>query len=319
MATDSQLHVLLYKVAQAYYIDGLTQQQIARRLGFSRAKVSRLLSQAKDERIVTISVAAPTGNMVDLEKEIEATFALEEAVVVSVSDPANPAMVARDLAPAAANCLVRRIRGNEVIGITWGSTMMALVDALAVQSWSDVTIVQLNGGLGPVGDLDHSIELARRMARKLSANLRLLSAPGIVSSAHVACALKSDTHIAEALALAAASDLAVVGMGVLSSDSVLMRDGTILSGGDCAALERAGAVGDIALRYIGRDGEPLALEINERIIGLTFDQIRNIPQVIGVAGGVKKYDIIRAALRSKLLNVLVTDHVTAQRLIEGNQ
>ena len=306
---------MLYRIAQAYYLDGLTQQQIAQRFGLSRPKISRLLSQARDEKIVNITLVPPSGDTADLERELEGKYGLAEAVVVSISDPRDLDAVKRELGPAAAECLLRSIRGDEVVGIAWGMSILATVNALPFKSWPNVTIVQLLGGLGPVDELEHSTELARTLAQRLNARLRLMPAPGIVSTQAAAQALRSDTQIAETLTLAAQADIALVGLGIPSPDSILLRDGMILTQADLAILEETGAVGDIGLRYMDADGSPLELEINERLIGLTLDQIKAIPRVIGVAGGKAKYQVIRAALQGEILDVLITDHATAQKLL----
>lgn len=315
VAVSREQHRLLYRIGQSYYVDGLTQQQIAKRFGLSRPKVSRLLRQARDAGIVNITLAPPTSGMADLERELERKYGLEEVVVVSVSDPQNLTAVARELGLAAAECLVRSVRGDEIVGITWGTTMLAVVDALPFKSWPNVTIVQIMGSLGPVDELEHSTELAHRAAQRLNARLRLLPAPGVVSTQAAAQALKSDNQIAETLALAARADIALVGLGVPSPDAILLRDGNIITQKDLKLVKEAGGIGDIALRYIDAYGAPLDLEINERILGLTLEQIKAIPRLIGVAGGEAKYELIRAALRGKILNVLVTDHATAQALL----
>lgn len=293
----------------------MTQQQIAKRFGLSRPKVSRLLQKARDERIVNITLVPPTGGMADLERELEHRYGLEEAVIVTVSDPQDLTAVARERGPAAAECLVRCVSGREIVGVAWGKTILALVDALPFKSWPDVTVVQMLGGLGPVDVLEHSTALAHRIAQKFSARLRLLPAPGIVSTRAAAQALKSDNQIAETLALAARADVAVVGLGVPLPGSVLLRDGTIINENELARLRAAGAVGDIGLRYIDAYGRPVDLEIHERVIGLTIEQIRNVPRVIGVAGGEAKIEVIRAALRGRILDVLVTDHTIARTLL----
>jgi len=317
VAADRQNHRLLYKIAHAYYQEELTQAQIAKRFGLSRIKVSRLLKQAKQSQIVHISLVPPIEDHAGLEQELERRFGIEEAIVVTVQNPKNPESRAAALGPAAAECLIRRISGNETVGITWGTTMMAVVDSLPVHPFPGVTVVQTNGGLGPVGNLEHSTELIRRIAGKFGARSRLLNAPGVVSTREAARALRTERHIAETLSMATKADIALVGLGILTPDSVLMRDGSILTKKDVDLLNKAGAVGDVALRYFDRSGRLLDLEINERIIGLTFDQIRAIPCVIAVAGGEKKLSVIRSALIGKIPNVLVTDRATAQRLLES--
>ncbi len=324
-SVDAESQRLLYRVAQAYYDEDLTQQQIARRFGLSRPKVSRLLQRARASGVVKIVLVPPSSDMSSLERGLEAHYGLDEAVVVAVTDPRDAAGVARELGPAAAECLARSIRGNEVVGITWGSTLLAMVDALPARSWPDVTIVQIMGGLGPVDAREHSADLTRRVARRFGARLELLPAPGLVSSVAAAEALRADPQIAATLRLAARADIAIVGLGVPSPDSVVMRYGTIISPSEADAAREAGAVGDIALRFIDADGRPVRMPLNEpfaepfveRIIGLTLDEIRAIPRTIGVAGGEVKYAVVRAALRAHLIDVLVTDHVTAQRLLDA--
>lgn len=317
MAVNSEQHRLLYRIAQAYYVDGLTQKQIANRFGLSRPKVSRLLQKGRENGIINITLLPPPNGLADLEHELEQRFGLQEAVVVPVSDPTHHPTVVRELGPTAAECLIRCISGDEVIATAWGTSILAMTDALPYRSWPGVTVVQLLGGLGPADTLEHSAELTQHLARKLGAKLRLLPAPGIVATREMAAALESDAQIAAILKLAANADIALVGLGAPTPHSIVLRTGTILSGEDLERLQELGAVGDIALRYMDRDGTPINLEINERIIGLTLEQIRRIPRVIGIAGGTAKHEIIRAALHGSILDVLVTDLATAETLLMG--
>jgi DNA-binding transcriptional regulator LsrR (DeoR family) len=266
-------------------------------------------------RVVSITLVPPPGGTSDLERGLERRYGLEEAVLVSVSDPDDANRVALELGPAAAECLLRCLEPNSVLGLAWGRTILAMVEALPAQVIPGLTVAQLSGGLGPVGALEHSTELARLAAHKLGARLSLLPAPGIVSSPEAARALRADVQIAEALRVAASADVAVVGLGVLTPESVLLRYGTILSSEDLEALAEAGAVGDIILRYLDAIGEPLALVLNDRILGLTLGQLSRVPRVIGVAGGTNKRHIVRAALVAGLLHVLVTDQATAESLL----
>jgi DNA-binding transcriptional regulator LsrR (DeoR family) len=128
-------------------------------------------------------------------------------------------------------------------------------------------------------------------------------------------ALLADPQISDTLALAAQADMAMVGIGRPTPGSVVM-DAGILTDEELAELEAMGAVGDIALRFFDAHGQTVQHEICDRIIGLDLDQIKRIPRVMGVAGGDEKFEVIRAALRGKLINVLVTDDRTARRLLE---
>jgi DNA-binding transcriptional regulator LsrR (DeoR family) len=312
---SSEQHRFLYRIATQYYVDGLTQQQIADRAGLSRPKVSRILQQGRDLGIINISLIPPPDGMADIERQLERKYGLQEAVVVHVSDPASHPTVIRELGPAAAEYLKRCITGNEVIATTWGTSILALTNALTNMSWPNVTVVQLNGGLGPSDTPEHSSELIQHLGFKLGARVRMLPAPGVVATREVAELLKADAQIAAALQLAARADIALVGLGVPNPYSMVVRSGIILSKEDLDHIQALGAVGDIALRYMDRDGNTIDLEIYQRMIGLTLEQIRKIPRVIGIAGGIYKYDIVRAALHGELLNVLVTDLSTAETLL----
>ena len=315
MGLTRERHHLLYKIAQAYYADELTQQEIANRFHLSRSKVSRLLQEAKSQGVVNFDLVAPPSGLADLERDLESRFGLQEAVIVSVTDPQDLALVKRELGPAAAKWLVRALSGREVLAMAWGMSIRAMVDALSFKSWPDLSVVQMMGGLGSGNEEEHSCRLITRVAHKFSAQLRLVQAPGVVSSQATAEALRSNSQIARALALAAKADIAVVGLGLLSPDTLLLREGNILAQRDIETLKQAKAVGDIALRYFDADGVPIRLDINQRTIGLTLEQIKRIPCVMGIAGGEAKLEVISAALRGNLLEVLVTDEGTAQALL----
>jgi len=109
---------------------------------------------------------------------------------------------------------------------------------------------------------------------------------------------------------------AFMGIGAPRRDSILIRRGTIVDWEELSALKSKGAVGDINLRYFDIDGMQIASALNDRVIGLTLDEIHQIETVVGVAGGEAKYYAIQGAVRGQLVDVLVTDDATARRLLE---
>lgn len=314
MTTDLDRRKLLYKIAKAYYDDDLTQGQIASRLGLSRIKVSRLLKQARDDGIVHIFIMPPPGTNADLERALEDRFGLLEAVVVTPASYSQGDVV-YDLGPAAAEYLVRCLNGNEIVGLSWGTTLHAVVESLPARSWPDLLVVPISGGLGAPEWEVQGTDLTRRMAQSLGAGLRYLPAPGVVGNPLVRQALMEDPQVGETLATAAKADVVVLGIGVPRAGSVVARAG-ILTEEETRQFMRQGAVGDIALRFFDRDGRPMEHQVGQRTIGLTLDQIRRIPRRIGVAGGEGKFEVIRGALRGGLINVLVTDDRTAGALLE---
>ena len=313
MTTDPDVRKLLYKVAKAYYEDGLTQREIGQRWGLSRIKVSRLLQQARSEKVVQITIIPPSDPGADTERALEASYGLLEAVIVTPTqyDVDN---INRALGPAAADCLVRCLNGDEVVGLSWGTTLHAVVEALPIMSWPDLTVVQVLGGLGQPEAEVHGTDLARLMAQAFGSKLRILPAPGVVKSKLVRDALLEDPQISSTLALAKRADVVILGIGIPLYGSVVAQS-AILNRDEIVHFMELGAVGDIALRFFDRKGEPMQHEVNDRTIGLTLQQLQSIPRRIGVAGGEGKLDVIRGALLGKHINVLVTDDLTAARLL----
>lgn len=306
---------LLTKTSKLYYEQGYTQQEIADHLRISRPKVSRLLQQARDEGIVHITVATPPGVHADLERQLEALYGLQEAVVVEEEDWESPESVARAIGAAAAQYLRHTLRDGDVIGISWGATLNAMTDALPPLTAPNTHIVQLVGGLGPPEAEVHATEIVRRMARKLGCKLTLLPAPGILDSQEATQVMMADRHITHAFDMMGHIHVAYVGIGAPVPDSVLARSGWIVTPETLAELKELGAVGDIALRFFNVQGQPVVYEMCDRILGITIEQLKGIERVVGVSGGPEKRQAVLGALEGRLIHVLITDFMTAGDLL----
>ena len=304
--------MLMAKVADLYYLRDLTQQEIAERLGISRPMVSRLLQRSRAEGIVRIEVIPPNGVHHDLERELEERFALREAIVTMGQ---GETATQRELGRAAARYFERLLKGGEKIGVSWGTTLRAVVDNLRPQSLHP-TVVPLVGGVGQISPGIHANDLAHGIASAFGGRVHLLHAPAIVASCAVRQALFSDAGIRLALALARQVDVALVGIGALVRSSTLVRSG-YFSAERLAALRRRGAVGDICTRAFTIDGGPVDNALERRILAVDLSDLRRIPTVIAVAGGVGKAEAIHGALRGRLVDVLVTDHLAALAILRS--
>jgi DNA-binding transcriptional regulator LsrR (DeoR family) len=316
MIQDTNYRKLLYKIAVYYYEDGLTQKQIGKRFGLSRIKISRLLQQARDLKVVQIAIAPQDKAHADLERNIDSKYKIDEVIAVTPPDYSRLS-INGTIGQAAAESLVRSIRGKETITITWGSTLNAMVSCLPSADWSELRVVQSLGGLSSPDSDINGVELVRRMAQVLGARPIILYSPGLVPNKEVRDALLQDTQISKVLAAAANADIALVGIGMFSSDSVILQN-NILTSEDVQRLKAKGAVGDIGLRFFNKYGEKVFDEIDDRVVGLDIGNYRKIKRVVAVAGGLEKIDAIRAALCGKLIDVLITDDQTAVQLLAGD-
>lgn len=303
---------LLSKVSMLYYVQNQTQQEIAERLGVSRPTISRLLQDAQDRGIVQITVAPQRGVNLELEGQLEERFGLDSAQIVSVERDGSDLL--RQLGAAAAAYLARTVKPGLSVGLAWGTTLQAMVQAVSPIPTEGVRIVQILGGIGPPDTEAYASALVRRLARALGASPILLPAPGVVPTPAVRDALREDPHVKTALQQLDSLDMVFVGIGSLASNTVL-NDGMSLPRGAYAELVAAGAVGDIALRFFDANGAGATSTLEDRVLGIRVEQLRRTPRVVGVAGGPSKVEAILAALRADLLDVLITDVETAEALI----
>lgn len=308
---------LLYKVARAYYEKGMTQQSIANRYGISRSKVSRLLARAQREQIVQIKIIAPEDPFTDLEHQLEEEYGIDEIIIVQQTG--NTQDWIQQAGKVAADYLTSILQGIETIGLTWGRSLLSLVNNLNIQNYTDLKVVQMLGGLGEPQAEFHGADLTRRMAQSFGIRPWLIHSTGIVKNKEICNELKNDIQVCDTLKLAAEATIAVVGIGLFDENAQITRKQTIISKDDYLILKEKGAVGDISLRFFNKEGQYIHTHLDDRIVGLTTDEIKQIPRVIGIAGGTEKFETLHAVLKGKLVHALITDNNTAEKLITKNQ
>lgn len=310
----TELHEALAEVVSAYYIEGLDQGVIAQQMHVSRSTVSRMIAKAKALGIVEIRVSRPLPADEDLQDRLVERYELTDALVLQTSRPV-PDPLPR-VAALAAQYVENELTDNSTIAVSWGSSLAATVDAMRGDVRHGVTVVQLIGAAGSLNsDVDGS-ELARQMAERLGGRFVGLNAPLLVDDADLARALLRQHGVAKVLDEAALAGMALIGLGAVDPTvSSLLRSG-FTSPELLEKAARAGMVGDAAGHLLDAEGQIAHTELGERIIRLDEARLRAIPRVVAVAVGVKKVDIVRAALRSGLVHVLATDADTARAVLD---
>jgi DNA-binding transcriptional regulator LsrR (DeoR family) len=298
-----------------YFIQGIRQQEITRRLQIHQSTVSRLLKRARESKLVRFSVVNPPGIFADLEDQLVARFELKDALVVDCST--EEGSMVRDLGAAAAYLVETTVKPGTIIGISsWGRSLFALVDALHPGDYCHGgKVVQVLGGVGNLAVKHNYIYLAQRLAALIGANAILLSAPAAVGSPEARRVLTRDRSVRIVSELFEHLDLVLVGIGSMEQARLLASSGNVLSPEEHAELSRLGAVGDICFRFFDAQGESIKSPLMQRIIGIEPASLKRVSRVIGVAGGRGKVATILGALRGKWINVLVTDRRTAENLL----
>ncbi|QSQ09588.1 Deoxyribonucleoside regulator [Koleobacter methoxysyntrophicus] len=304
---------LMVKIANMYYNENLTQQNISDRLGISRPVVSRLLQRAREENIVEIKINS-FYSFADKEKLLEKMYNLEEVIIVPYQNE-GAVNLKEILGEAAADYLERIIKDGDIVGVSWGTTLYEIPRHLTNKRvLPNTTFVPLVGGIGQTKYEVHSNQIVIQLAEKFGCKCILLHAPAIVDSIEIKEIIISDMNAKNVLELARKSDIALVGVGAPISTSNILKSGYI-GERELKNLKQSGAIGDICTFFFNEKGELCDVEINNRVVGITLDDLRKIPRVIGIAGGKQKAMSILGALRGSYLDVLVTDERTADYLI----
>ncbi|WP_298914236.1 sugar-binding transcriptional regulator [uncultured Roseobacter sp.] len=308
---------MIARVAQMYHIEGQRQAAIAAHLRISQATVSRMLKRAQEEEIVRTTVVTPSGTYADLETVLRTKFDLSEAIVVECSEDRDGAIMAR-IGEAAAHFVEATLQVDEVIGVSsWSETILKMVDNIhPMKNGKAKHVVQTLGGMGDPTVQIHANQLTTRLAKLTGAEAHLLSAPGVAQSREAKLVLLGDTYVRETMDMFGKITLAIVGIGAMEPSSMLARSGNTFSGRELAAVEEAGGVGDISLRFFDADGNFVKTPLDERVIGMSLEELSQIDRVIALAGGQSKTDSIRGALRTGVIDLLITDKFTAGRLAE---
>ncbi len=303
----------LVKVSQLYYQDDLTQGEIAARLHLSRSKVVRLLQEARQVGIVQIRIIAPSNTSVALERRLECRFNLQQAVVVE-SDSMRRDEIRAAVGNEGARLLANVLKPGTVLALSSGTTLAAVVDAMAPMHDADVSIVELQGMVsdgGTPGEYDTE-HLATHLAETIQAQYRLLPVPREMGTPEAVTAILSDPRIQRTLALARRAHVLLVGMGSIDPLSPTLSH---LADDVLTALKGEGAVGEIATRFFDAVGTPCHSALDARLIGLELTEMRTIPVRIGAAFGLPKVPAIVGALRGGYVNMLVTDAPTAEAVL----
>jgi len=317
--TSHDLLRLTTRVASMYHERGLGQARIAEQLGLSQARVSRLLKQAQELGIVRTTVHVPEGVHAEIEEQLETRYGLNEMIVVEVADAPslNDDQMSQALSATAASYLELTVPTLKTIGVSsWSSTLLAAVNVMRPTGPGETrSIVQVMGGLGFASSQAFATRLTERLAQLSKAEAIFMLAPGVVTTMAAKKALLTDPSCQQALQRFDDLSAVLMGIGAIPPSRMLRESGNVFTEQDLADLRDAGAVGDVCMRFYDAEGHHVPTRFDKRVLGIGIEQIRRTRRRIGVAGGERKFEAIRAALRGRWLTTLITDLHTAQHLL----
>lgn len=312
---DNEEKKNLVKIATWYYHHGWTQAKIAKRLGVSRSLIAKKIQDAKDEGIIEVFIKDESFHTVTLEQKLEELFKLEEAIVISTNG-LTKIEVLSVMGKQSAYYLKKKISEISNLGISWGKSIRSFVDEFPYVNLEHLNIVPLIGGMGSDNIHLHSNQLCYDFQKKTNGTSKYLYAPALVDEISMKEDLIKNKYISEVLEAGKNVDMALVGIGT-PYNSTMQEIGYLIPE-DFTELKKNKVVGDMNSRFYNKQGEEAATIINQQVIGVSLDELKNIPTLVTFAHDIVKVEPLKVALKHQLLDIIVVTDEIAESLIKDN-
>lgn len=289
---------LVIKVCQLFYNEEKNQKEISSILNISKPQVCRILSFAKEQKIVTFQIKNPYTKEFEMEKRLIEKYNLKEAFVFDTKEDFT------QLGEAFALELDRYLTDNSIVGVMSGTSVLSIANHAHRLNRENLLFVPLAGGQGSNGTDWQANDIARTFAKKTGGNYRLLNAPILVKSLEMKRLLCEETFIKETLDKAKNATISLLGIGTISESSSAYLNG-FFADVDIPKLLNLGAVASVGTSFLDKDGNLIDCEFCDRSIGLSLSDMENSTK-IAIASGEDKLEAVHSALISGYLDVFVS-------------
>jgi DNA-binding transcriptional regulator LsrR (DeoR family) len=318
---------LMVRAAWFYYVGGLNQETTAARLGLTRARVNKMLSEARESGLVSISIDHQRIGLLPVETQLRDRYGLDFCIATpafgfaadELGEPEVRKQIAfRAVGVAAANYLKALLSETETatVGTGWGRTIEQMTLQLAGVRAPKARFISIMGSL-TANNAYNPFEVVHALARRTGGDGFFLPVPFIADSVEDKKVLVSQRTVVEALKIARGADVCIISAGELTEDSLLRRQG-MLSTAELESLHACGAVGDTNGVFFDRHGRQVDHELNQRTIALNFDDLAALRVILLIAGS-QKVDAAHALLLSGIVNGLIIDGDSAEILNAGDR
>lgn len=314
MAASSILNKnkIALEICHLYYEDGLSQNDIAKKMKISRPTISRLLTYAKENGLVQIKIIDPQQDISLLQNKLINKYHLKD-VLIAENYVDNTDLINDKLGKLTAKYLNRIVKDNDIIGISWGKTLNSVANNLIPNTHKNIQIVQLKGSMSESDLNDYANEINRNFAQAFHTNTLNLPLPVFLDNVVTKQIVMRDKFIKKIYELGLKSNISIFTSGTVQDHSLIFSLG-YLNKSEIASLQET-AVGDIVSRFIDVNGNIVDSDLDNRTIGIPLNELRNKNYSILVAGSKKKLNSIHGALMGQYANVLITDKQTALDLL----
>lgn len=306
---------LLASVANLYYEHDMTQSEIAERLFTSRSKISRLLKEAREKKIVEIIIKEPWDRLMEVENQFMERFKLKHVRIINTKASSYEATLSK-LGEISAYYIDGKINKDTILGISWGNTIYNTVQSLKSNKNIPLTVVQIMGAaLKDKPEID-GIDLVKQFAKVYGGKYYYLLAPLFVEDKDIKEKLIRDPYISDTLSLAKRATIILTSVGSIDSTISNTAWHKYIDSYTQYALQTNGAVGHIGGRFYDINGNQIKSELDNTIIGIDLEDFHKVPNVICVAGSVHKAKAILGAIRGEYVKTLIIDDTAALKVLE---
>lgn len=306
--------VQMLRITGKYYIQHMSQKDIAEQEGVSVPTVSRMINRAMESGYVNISIDYSFLSEDELAKELKRRYGLKDVTITPVII-ADPQAALLDTCKAASIFIQKHLQSGMIIGTAWGRTMKCLASCIGkLEELEDIKVIQINGRSAEVAIAKGADAMVNALITATGGQGYTIPTPAVVDDVQMADMLRNDSGVKKVLELAKQCDIAIFGVGIMSRDSIMSKSGFLDNGMYERLLER-GAVGDIASGYFDYNGNIIDHELAERRISLPLEEIQKIPAKICIASGKEKAAALHGALLGGFVDYLYADEELGRALL----
>ncbi|MGX7262672.1 sugar-binding transcriptional regulator [Enterococcus crotali] len=304
----------MLKIVTMYYEQGLTQAVIAKKMGISRPVISKILQQAKERGVVSVSIKDESAYVVELALRLEATYQLTDVIVIPANEQKEAEIVKKEVSRAAATYLKERLKTGMSVGLSWGTTLADMIDEMPYCSFPTINVCPLVGGVSSEHLYYDTNHLVFRLAEKLNSRCQYFYAPALAESIDLADVLNKTQLVGKALDQARNVDLAIIGVGNPNKTSTWKRLGYI-EAEELKVIKETNVKGDAVASLFDKNGQTVNNEISKRMLGVKVEDLATMPDVMIIGCGNEKAESIKSLLLGKCCTILVIDQTIAEALV----
>ena len=313
MRVDSKQQIKqAVQVSKLYYLDGVTQAEIGKKLNLSRPTISRLLQFAREKNIVKISINDPLSNIEDLQHQLKEKYQLKD-VIISTPESNETAEILSSLGKATARYLDKKVKDNDVIGVSWGRTLVSVARQLIPNDRKNVQVIYLKGTVANSTHNNYVVEVTKCFNKCYHTQAQILPLPLIFENKQIKEMVIKDKFINEILDTGKRTSVALFTVETTEQGATLFELGYFNDQQIKTLQEKA--AGGLVSRFIDERGKIVDDQLNDRTVAIALDDLKQARESVLIAGGMNKLKAIKAALAGKYANVLVTDSLVAQHLL----